>query len=137
MVPSPSDKVAVFLHSGDYDRMHQGLAIAAAAAAAGRRVEVFLFWWALERCAKGELDEPEFSPPREEISHRFETVGAPTLRQLLAHARESGQCTLYACTGSVSTLGVQPPEIEGLVDRFVGWSSILKLTAGVVDRFYL
>src|SRR4051794_34734788 len=45
----PASKVAIFLHAGDYDRVHQGLSIAAAAGASGRRVDVFFFWWALER----------------------------------------------------------------------------------------
>jgi hypothetical protein len=57
------------------------------------------------------------------------------LRALLAHLRESGLCATYACTGSMSVTGLTPPQLEG--HQLVGWPSILELTAGVTDRFYL
>jgi peroxiredoxin family protein len=130
-------RVAVFLHSGDYDRMHQGLSAAAAAAASGRPVDVFFFWWALERLAQGRLGEPEFSPPREDVADRFEQRQVPTLSDLLAHLRASGHGTLYACSGSLPLLGLDLARAQAVVDQVVGWSRILQITAGVVDRFYL
>ena len=128
-------RVAIFLHSGEYDRMHEGLSIAATAVAAVKRADVFLSWWALERLAQGRLDEPDFD--REDLIDRFEARRLPTLRSLLAYLRESGQCTLYACTGSMEILGLKRDALERLVDRFVGWSTILQVTAGVTDRFWL
>jgi len=128
-------RVAIFLHSGEYDRMHEGLSIAATAVAAEKRADVFLSWWALERLAQGRLDEPDFD--REDLIDRFEARRLPTLRSLLAYLRESGQCTLYACTGSMEILGLKRDALERLVDRFVGWSTILQVTAGVTDRFWL
>jgi len=117
--------------------MHQGLSIAAAATASGRRADVFFFWWALERLSKGALDEPDFPPERDAVNDRFETRNLPTLRTLLGYARESGLCTLYACTGSMAIVGAPPPSLEAAVHQFVGWSAILQITAGVTDRFYL
>ena len=134
--PAPS-KVAVFLHSGDYDRVHQGLSIAAAATASGRAAEVFFFWWALERLLRDELDEPVFSPPREDVTDTFERRRIPTLRELLAHLADSGLCRTYACTGSLAITSADLEAAAGKVDQLVGWSTILQLTAGVVDRFYL
>ena len=61
----------------------------------------------------------------------------PTLRELLAHLRGSGLCTLYACSGSMGTLDATADQLEGKVDQIVGWSTILAITAGVTDRFYL
>jgi peroxiredoxin family protein len=136
-VKPPQPKVAVFLHSGEYDRVHQGLSIAAAATAAGRHADVFFFWWALDRLARGALDAPDFPTEHDAVTDRFETRGIPTLRQLLAYLRESGDCTLYACTGSMAIVGAPPPTVEASVDQVVGWSTILQLTAGVTDRFYL
>jgi peroxiredoxin family protein len=136
-VTRPTSSVAIFLHSGDYDRVHQGLSIAAASVAAGRKADVFFFWWALERLAQGRLDEPDFSPPREDVTDRFETRRLPTLRALLQYLAESGLCTTYACTGSMAALEVDPAGMRQGVDQFVGWSTILQLTAGVTDRFYL
>jgi peroxiredoxin family protein len=133
-MPAPAP-LAVFLHSGDYDRMHQGLSIAATAAAAERPVHVFFFWWALERLAQDRLDAPDLA--REDVADRFEARGIPTLRQLVAHLKETGRCRLYACTGSMAILDVPSLGMERRVDQLVGWSTILSLTAGVTDRFYL
>lgn len=128
--------VIVFLHSGDYDRVHQGLSIAAAAVASGRRAEVYLFWWALERFIQGRLDEPDLA--REDVADRLEARRMPTLRQLLEHVRESGLGTVHACTGSLAAVGPpgEPPRVTG-VDGWLGWAAILQRTQGVTDRFYL
>ncbi len=128
-------RVAIFLHSGEYDRVHEGLSIAASAVAGEKHADVFLFWWALERLAQGRLDEPDFE--REDLIDRFEARRLPTLRSLLAYLRESGECTLYACTGSMEIMGIQREALERSVHQFVGWSTILQLTAGVTDRFWL
>jgi len=137
-VPGASDPatLAIFLHTGDYDRVHQGLSIAAAAAALGRRADLYLFWWALDRLLSGQLDEPDF-PGQAEVARRFESRGLPTIRELLRHVRASGLVTLVACSGSLAALGRTPAEAEGKVDLVLGWSSILTRTAGLTDRFYL
>jgi peroxiredoxin family protein len=128
--------IAIFLHSGAYDRVHQGLSIAASGLALSRRVEVYFFWWALDRLLSDRLDEVDF-PERADVAERFEARGLPTLRELLAHIRGSGQAVLVACSGSLAALGRTQAEAAGRVDLVLGWSSILQRTAGVVDRFYL
>jgi len=117
--------------------VHQGLAIAAAAAALGKKVELYFFWWALERLLDGRLDEPDFHPPRPDISDRFEARGLPTARELLAHLRASGRCHLVACTGSLAALGRDAGAAAPHVDEVLGWTAILQRTTGVADRFYL
>lgn len=137
MSPAPgSATLAIFLHSGDYDRVHQGLSIAASGAALGRRVEVYFFWWALERLLTGRLDEADF-PGREDIAARFEARGLPTLRALLGHLRGSGQVMLIGCSGSLAALGLTAAHADGQVDTLLGWTAILARTEGVTDRFYL
>ncbi|MHB1845360.1 MAG: hypothetical protein ACYCWW_11070 [Deltaproteobacteria bacterium] len=136
--------VVVFLHSGQYDKLHQGAAIAAAAAASGRSVELFFFWWALEKLALGGLAEPAFdavgpSSPEaaEELTHRFEQRGYPTAQALLEAARSSGHCRVFACSASLEILGLRPAQVETQVDSILGWSAILARTEGAPDRFYL
>ena len=137
MLRSMTDKLAIFLHSGDYDRVHQGLSIAVAGASAGRPVDVFFFWWALERLIADDLDAPRFGPDRTELAEEFTERWFPTLRQLVEAARSSGKVRLYACSGSLAILGRTPAAIEGKVDELVGWAAILERTAGVTDRFML
>lgn len=142
METHPHNRVAIFLHAGDYDRIHQGLAIAAAAAAAGRQVQIFFFWWALDRLVRGDLGEPTFAPQGvpertiEAAEDAFET-GYPHAADLLEAVRSTGKCTVYACSASARLIGRRQDEVAATVDQVVGWSTILALTQGVTDRFYL
>lgn len=131
-MPSP---LVLFLHRGEYDAVHQGLSIAAAATATGRQVELYFFWWALERLVRGNLDTPDLE--RDDVNATMELRGVPTLRQLLDAVRDSGTAKLFACTGSIASLGLTPPDVEPKVDALIGWAAILQRTAGVVDRFQL
>jgi peroxiredoxin family protein len=133
MAPPEDSPVCIFLHAGEYDAVHQGLAIAAAATSMGRRVELYFFWWALERLVRGNLDEPDLE--RDDVAATMELRGVPTLRQLLDVVRDSGQARLYACTGSMAAVGLTPPDVEPKVDGLIGWVSILQRTRGVTDRF--
>lgn len=141
MESDPSKRVAIFLHSGDYDRLHQGCSIAASATAGGRDVQLFLFWWALDRFLRDGFSTPDFEQLKDpDLAAAAEDAfekGAPTAAALLEVAKASGRCTVYACSASASLLGRRPAEIAERVDQVVGWTSILGLTAGVVDRFYL
>jgi peroxiredoxin family protein len=127
--------VCVFLQRGEYEAVHHGLSIAAAAASMGRKVELYFFWFALERLVRGNLDEPDL--PRDDVNATMELRGVPTCRQLLDVIRDSGQATVLACTGSMASLGLSPPQVEHKVDALIGWTSILSRTQGVVDRFFV
>lgn len=128
------DPVVIFFHRGEYDAVHQGLSIAAAATAGGRPAELYFSWWALERLAHDKLDEPDL---RADVADHMERRGVPTLRALLDHVRASGLGRFVACSGSLHALGLNPGDVEQKVDALMGWSAILKYTAGRTDRFFL
>jgi peroxiredoxin family protein len=130
------NRLAVFLHSGEYDKLHQGCALAAAGCASGRPVDVFFFWYALEALLQGGLSRPHFTA-REDLADRFEAGGYPTAQELLDSARASGNCTTYACTASSGLVGARPDRVGALVDHQVGLATVLEATRGVTDRFYL
>lgn len=128
-----SGPVCVFLHRGEYETFHQALSIAASAVAMGRKTELYFSWWALERLIRGNLDEPDLE--RDDVNATMERRRVPTLRQLLDAIRDSGQATIYACSGSLAAIGLDPLEVEPKVDSLIGWTAILRRTAGVTDRF--
>jgi peroxiredoxin family protein len=130
---APAGLVCVFFNRAEYEAIHQGLSVAAAATALGRRVELYFFWWALERLVRGNLDEPDLE--RDEINATMELRGIPTLRQLLDVVRDSGQAKLFACTGSMASIGLTPVEVEPKVDALIGWTTILQRTQFVVERY--
>ena len=129
-MPPSQDRLAVLFHRGEYEQLHQGLSAAVAATAVGRPVQLFFFYWALERLALDRLGEPEFDPPRPDVADRFEARGLPTCRALVDALRQSGLATFYACSGSLPALGLDLAQVRGAVDQVVGWSSILELTRG-------
>lgn len=127
--------VCVFLQRGEYDAVHQGLSIAAAAVSMGRKVELYFFWFALERLVRDRLDEPDLV--RDDVNATMELRQVPTCRQLLGVVRDSGLATVLACSGSMASLGLTPPDVEPKVDVLTGWTTILGRTQGVIDRFFV
>lgn len=114
----PERRVAVFLSHGDPGALRLAGSAALAAAAAGDRVDVFLFGPAvpaLVAAHDGEPDDP----------------GA-----LLHHARDAGTCRLVACSASVVEEKISLDAAEKALDAVVGWPTILEWSRGVVDRFF-
>ena len=111
-------RMVVFLSHGDAGALRLAGSAALAAAAAGDRVDVFLFGGAVAPvvAAHGEgADEP----------------GA-----LLHQARAVGACRLVACSASVVEENVPLDEANRVLDAVVGWPTILGWSAGVADRFF-
>jgi peroxiredoxin family protein len=130
-----SEPILIFFHRGEYDALHQGLSIAAASVATNRKVELYFFWWALERLAKDRLDEPDLD--RDDVNTTMELRSIPTLRQLLHVIRDSQMAHLFACSGSLASMGLNPSDIESKVDSLLGWTSILQRTQSNPNRFFL
>ena len=139
--------LAIFLHSGDYDRVHQAFSVALTAAALGRQVDIYFFWWALDRLIRDDFDLPDFAGAlplaaapgaralREAIDERFAEGRFPTARELIDSLRGAGCVHLFACSGSLAILGRRPDAVAGKVEALLGWTTILDRSAGVVDRF--
>ncbi|MDR0965648.1 MAG: hypothetical protein LBM75_03960 [Myxococcales bacterium] len=139
-----TNRLAIFLHSGDYDRVHQAFSAAVAATSLGREVDLYFFWWALDRLIRDDFDLPNFAGQpsdqavqrlRQDIDERFAEGQFPTTRQLLDSLRASEHAHLFACSGSLAILGKRANAVEGKVEALVGWSMIFDRTADVVDRF--
>jgi peroxiredoxin family protein len=111
-------RVTVFVSHGDATALRLAGSCALAAAAAGDRVDVFLFGPAVPAvvAAHGaDHDEP----------------GA-----LLHEARQAGACRLVACSASMVSERVDPGAADRALDAVVGWPTVLEWSRGVVDRFF-
>ena len=107
----------MFLSRGDGEPLRLAGSAALAAAAMGRRVDVFLLGGAVRPVVEARDDED-----------------APGHR--LHQARAAG-CRIFACSESWVAAGLAPGAGEGAVDAVVGWPTILEWTRGVVDRLSL
>ena len=121
------------LFSGTSDKLHAAATIAAGAAAMGRPVNVLLQYWALDafRADRIETDHglafdalaPGSSVP---VAGASEIPWLKTFRM----AKELGDVTIQACSGSLETLGVQADGLDGLVDGPCGIASFLLAAEG-------
>lgn len=99
--------------------------LAASAAAAGSRVEVALFFNALDRWVCGGWDTLDPQPPLS--SERLEAFDLPPLSEMLAAGRENGQIRVYACSASSRFLGLDAATVQERVDAVLGWQSFSRM----------
>ena len=112
----PGRRTVVFLSHGDETSLRLAGSCALAAAAMGRRVDVFLFGGAVPAVVAAH-GEPEDEP------------GA-----LLHQARAAG-CRLIGCSASLVVEKVDPQAADRALDAVVGWPTVLAWSEGVTERF--
>jgi len=114
----PERRVAVFLSSGGEIAVKLAGSCALAAAAAGDRVDVYLFGPAVRAVVEAHGGLPDEPGSR------------------LHEARAAGACRLVACSASVVEEKVPLADAERALDAVVGWPTILEWSRGVADRFF-
>ncbi|HVR30536.1 MAG TPA: hypothetical protein VMS86_13505 [Thermoanaerobaculia bacterium] len=115
----------ILAHGGSWDRRFQISSLAASAAAAGRTVDVALFFAALRAWVAGEWDELDPEPPLDRA--RLVELGMPPLSSLLAPGREQGLIRLFACSASLRLYGLDPAAAQIAADAILGWQSFSRM----------
>ena len=128
-----NDSMSIVLFSGTEDKLHAAGTIAAGAAAMGRPVNVLLMYWALDafradRIGKdhGLAYDAARPLPEEPVEAVAEIPWLDTFRQ----AKELGEVSVLACSGSMATLGIEAAELDALVDSSGGIASFLLAAEG-------
>lgn len=115
----------ILAHGGSWDMRFQISSLAASAAAAGERVDVALFFGALDAWARGRWDELDPQPPVS--AERLESLGMLPLSEMLAQGREDGLVHVYACSASARMLGLDNATVQASVDAILGWQSFSRM----------
>ena len=115
----------ILAHGGTWDMRFQITSLAASVAAAGDRVEIGLFFGALDAWVEGRWDEIDPAPPLS--SGRIEALGLPPLSGMLAAGREEGLIRIYACSASSRFLGLDTARVQASVDALLGWQSFSRM----------
>lgn len=115
----------ILAHGGTWDMRFQITSLAASAAAAGDRVEIGLFFGALEAWAGGRWDELDPRPPL--TPERLESLGMPPLTEMLADGRQEGRIRVYACSATARLLGLDTARVQASVDALLGWQSFSRM----------
>lgn len=120
-------RLLILAEGGSWQRRYQVSSLAASAAAAGDRVDLGLFFAALDAWARGGWDRLDPEPPVD--PERLASLGLPPLTGLLDAGREAGTIHLYACSASVRILALDPPHVQSRVDAVCGWQTFARLAA--------
>ena len=115
----------ILAHGGTWEMRFQISSLAASAAAAGDRVNVALFFAALDAWARGRWDDLDPAPPL--TPERLESFALPPLTEMLAPGREDGLIRLYACSASTRLLGLDTATVQAKVDVLLGWQSFSRM----------
>jgi peroxiredoxin family protein len=115
----------ILAHGGTWEMRFQISSLAASAAAAGVRVNVALFFAALDAWARGRWDDLDPAPPL--TPERLESFALPPLTEMLAPGREDGLIRLYACSASTRLLGLDTATVQAKVDVLLGWQSFSRM----------
>lgn len=117
--------ISLVLFSGTDDKLDAAAVLTAGAAAMGRKVNVFLQYWALDafRAEKIHTDHgvsPEAGPEGAALVRRHASAH---WSELFRQAKEVGDVGIHACSLSMDLLGLAVEDLDPLVDDQEGVAS--------------
>ena len=131
-------RIAIILHSGDYDRVSYALNLAMASLATSFEVHMLLTYGGLERFVKGKIDKIEGISPglKEKIIKGLKSGGIPSLSAQLYDARRLG-LRLYACANAMGILNISKDKLLDEVDQVIGLVSFLQFAGDASINWYI
>ena len=112
------ESLSLVLFSGTDDKLNAAAVLTAGAAAMGRKVHIFLQYWALDafrtdRILKDHGVAPEAGPEGAEL---FQRHGGQHWSELLRQAKDIGEVDIQACSLSMEMFGLEVGDLDPLVD---------------------
>jgi peroxiredoxin family protein len=125
---------SMVLFSGTDDKLNAAAVLAAGAAAMGRKVNVFLQYWALDafrtdRITKDHGVAPEAGPEGAQLLQRH---GGQHWSEILRQAKSIGDVGIHACSLSMEMFGITVDDLDPLVDDQTGVASFFMEVDGPV-----
>lgn len=129
--------LSLVLFSGTDDKLSAAAVLAVGAAAMGRKVNVFLQYWALEAFRSDRVREDhgvsaEVGPEGAEAMRRMAERGGQHWTDLLAQAKEIGDVGIHACSLSMDMLGLTKEDLDPIVDDVEGVAAFMAEATGPV-----
>jgi peroxiredoxin family protein len=120
--------LGIIFHSGSFDRIYNGLSIAATALALEQDVKFFFTYWSLSYLKK---DQPsEIILDKEAEEHRLileKAINKGQIQEfsnLLSLSKEMG-AKVYACSGSLAIRNIKNEDLIEDVDKVMGLATFL------------
>jgi peroxiredoxin family protein len=126
--------LSLVLFSGTDDKLNAAAVLTAGAAAMGRKVNVFLQYWALDafradRITKDHGVAPEAGSEGQEAYQRH---GGQHWSEIFRQAKEIGEVVIHACSLSMDMFGLAAADLDPLVDGQEGVASFFMDVDGPV-----
>ena len=120
--------LSLVLFSGTEDRLQAAAVLTAGAAAFGRPVHLFLQYWALDAFRADRIDRPRPLAPEsgDKGQSQFaalQAAGQQHWAETLRDSKEIGAVDIQACSLSMDLLGLEPSQLDPLVDGVEGVAS--------------
>ena len=123
-----SEMLSLVLFSGTADKLHAAATLAAGAAAMGRPVNVLLQYWALDAFRTERIAGNHGLAWDATADGTSRPVnGTPSIPWLetFRMAKELGDLSITACSGSLEVLGIDVTTLDPLVDQSGGIATFL------------
>jgi len=117
--------LAIVLFSGTDDKLNAAAVMASGAAALGRRVHIFLQYWALDAFRADRIEDdhglaPEAGAAGKAAVDALRAEGQAPWYETLAMAKELGGVEIMACSLSMDVLRITEDDLHELVDGTEG-----------------
>ena len=124
MTQTPTDRMTLILHSGDFDKAMSALILGNGALAMGMDVTIFATFWGLERFMRGGLERGKLSSRhllglgKWMILRRMRKARVASLERLLADYKELGG-RVIACEMTMEIMGIGRDALrDDLIDEY-------------------
>lgn len=128
------DTLSLVLFSGTDDKLQAAAVLTVGAAAMGRKVNVFLQYWALDAFRVDRvLKDHGVSPEAGESGLRaMQSQGKTHWSELFAQAKDLGEVQIQACADSMEMFEITKDDLDPMVDGIWGVASFFMEAEGPV-----
>ena len=126
--------VSLALFSGTDDKLQASAVLTVGAAAMGRKVNVFLQYWALDafRADRVVKDHGVSLEAGEDGRRAMQEQGKPHWSELFRQAKDLGDVHIYACADSLEMFRIKKDDLDPMVDGVWGVASFFMEANGPV-----
>ncbi|MEM2834865.1 MAG: DsrE/DsrF/DrsH-like family protein, partial [Candidatus Nezhaarchaeales archaeon] len=110
------------------DKLFPAMTLATTAAAMGWESEVFFTFWGLLALKKGYVPREvssDYKGYEDELKRAVSSGVMPSWREVLEQGKKTGRLKIYACSTTMSLLGIKSEDLVEYVDNVVGAATFL------------
>lgn len=128
------DILSLILFSGTDDKLQAASVLTVGAAAMGRKVNVFLQYWALDAFRADRVMKDHGVAPEagEEGLRALQAQGKTHWSELFRQAKDLGEVKVYACADSMEMFEITQDDLDPLVDGIWGVASFFMEAEGPI-----